>query len=83
MKQVIFNFEMDEEYKKEKEILLNSLLKEEIIQKWMKKYNLHEDFIERHVYKFKDYVENKKMCKNCKANTCKNKANVLYYICSK
>lgn len=76
MKQVIFNFEMDEEYKKEKEILLNSLLKEEIIQKWMKKYNLHEDFIERHVYKFKDYVENKKMCKNCKGlSLCMQKKN--------
>ena len=47
-----------------KEEILKKLLEETIVQNWMKEHKQSEAFVERHCYKFKDYVEAKKLCEN-------------------
>lgn len=76
MQKVEFTFELDPAMKREKEELLEKLLKDPIVINWMHKYKQNEAFIERHCYKFKDYVETLKRCENCMSlNACMQKKN--------
>lgn len=65
MKKVEFKVIFDPEAQREKEEVLQKLLKSSIVKEWMQKYGQNTSFIERHTYKFKTYVEQKQICENC------------------
>lgn len=65
MKKMEFTPIYDCEAQKEKDALVASLLQEEVVLEWLNTYKMDKSFVERHCYKFKDYVETKKKCKDC------------------
>lgn len=74
MEEVKFEFIVSEEAKKEKEALLEELHAEKLVHEWLKQNNLAFDFVSKHAYKFKDYVEQRKQCEHCAGlNVCRQK----------
>lgn len=65
MQKVEWNFPVSEEEKQEKQELCEKLFAHPLIMQWMKQYEVNPSFITRHAYKFKDYVESKKICEKC------------------
>lgn len=65
MKKMEFTPIYDREAQLEKDALVASLLQDEIVLDWLHTYKQDKSFVERHCYKFKDYVETKKKCKDC------------------
>lgn len=65
MEAVKFNFVVSEEAQKEKAELLKKLNDDPYVIEWLKKYNLPFSFVCDHAYKFKDYVNDKKLCESC------------------
>lgn len=65
MEEIKFDFVVSEEAQKEKEELLKKLSDDPYVLEWLKKYNLPFTFVSDHAYKFKDYVEDKKLCESC------------------
>ena len=65
MKKMEFTPIYDREAQNEKDALVASLLQEEVVLEWLNTYKMDKSFVERHCYKFKDYVETKKKCKDC------------------
>lgn len=72
MEEVKFNFMVSEEAQKEKEELLKKLSDDPYVLDWLKKYDLPFTFISNHAYKFKDYVEDRRLCESCAGlNVCR------------
>lgn len=76
MQKMEFNFELSEEAKNEKEEVLSQLKKSKDIQDWLVKNHQDETFLARHCYKFKDYLDRKALCNDCKGlSMCMQKVN--------
>lgn len=65
MQRVSFEFELSNEDRIAKAELFEKLKKNEIVQKWLDTNSLDDTFLEKHVYKFKEYVERKQKCLDC------------------
>ena len=65
MEKITFNYELNNEQKKEKEILVQALLKEPRIQDWLIKNHCQSDIIMNHSQKFKTWLHDLTICEKC------------------